>query len=121
MKAIKLPKLGETQTAFKLGGGESVVVDVRREPIEGNDREVRLVLVGWQAKADGSRFTDNDGNAVIIPVKTRVVDSDDENAEADAIAAVARRTEDHIEARKAMALRRASMPDPTEDLDRDSI
>lgn len=107
MKAITLPNVTQDQTAWQLDTGEKIIVQVQREVKETG--ETVLTFTAWQVNDDGTRYTDEQGGAVILPLKQRTVPSDEtlEDQVADAVTAVVARMEKHIAARKQLAEARA--------------
>jgi len=106
MKHIAIKGLKDGQVAYKLGGGETVLVQVA--VADAPDGAHDLTLQGWQVDAKGKRYVDPDDNsAVIIPVKVRrvVIGKDGPSLDdeiADAQVAIVNRLRDHIEARGAI-------------------
>lgn len=121
MKTLKLSNLGEGQSAFKLDGGERIIVEVKEErPVAGL---IRLQMRAWQIEESGQRLVDaDDQSAVILPTKYREVTDGPrvEDEIADAVVTLVERMEKHITARKVAKAIRASN-DPARDRDRDVL
>lgn len=116
MKEIQLPSLTPFQVAFDLEDGRFVLVEIIPTLIEGLKDTFLLQGKAWQINADGTRFTDERGGAVMLPTKTRTVTVepgpyDLHNQMADAAAAILEQFKLHAQLREAYA-RKALLPEP---------
>lgn len=115
MRPLELTTLSPYQVAFELDEGQLVLVEVIPTFIEGLKDTFQLQGRAWQINADGSRYVDPEGHAVITPVKKRMVsvtpgDSSLHDEMADAAATLVTQFKLHVQLREAFARKAAMLP-----------
>lgn len=115
MKPLELAGLTPYQVAFDLEDGRLVLIEVIPTLIEGLTDTFQLQGRAWQINKDGTRYIDDEGHAVITPVKKRMAsvtpnDSSLHDEMADAALTLVEQFKLHAQLREAFAKKKAMLP-----------